>query len=166
MFVKYVQIMSCFVGVQISYPSNINVSHQKICHCPAQASLKTIFTDENFGRRFWSCGKYKQNVNCGFFEWEDPEMCPYGRRVIHQPQECLEKIDKDKVDQDELAMLREKERLLCIEQDKLKKLLVVHHKANKNLRIALLFSWIAFVIIVTVLIWCNGARVEHKKMLP
>ena len=158
--------MSCFVGVQISYPSNINVSHQKKCHCPAQASLKTIFTDENFGRWFWSCGKYKQNVNCGFFEWEDPEMCPYGRRVIHQPQECLEKIDKDKVNQDELAMLREKERLLCIEQDKLKKLLVVHHKANKNLRIALLFSWIAFVIIVTVLIWCNGARVEHNKMLP
>ena len=63
-------------------------------------------------------------------------------------------------------MLREKERMLCIEQDKLKKLLLVHHKENKNLRIALLFSWIAFVIIVTVLIWCNGARVEHKKMLP
>ncbi|KAF3947006.1 hypothetical protein CMV_026799 [Castanea mollissima] len=142
-------------GVQNSYPSNINVSHQKICHCPAQASLKTIFNDENFGRRFWSCGKYKQNVNCGFFEWEDPEMCPYGRRVIHQLQECPEKIDKDKVDQDELAMLREKERMLCIEQDKLKKLLVVHHKENKNLRIALLFSWIAFVIIVTVLIGCK-----------
>ncbi|KAF3945769.1 hypothetical protein CMV_027887 [Castanea mollissima] len=134
---------------------NINVSHQKICHCPAQASPKTIFTDENFGRRFWSSGKYKQNVNCGFFEWEDPEMCPYGRSVMHQLQECPEKIDKDKVDQDELAMLREKERMLCIEQDKLKKLLVVHHKENKNLRIALLFSWIAFVIIVTVLIGCK-----------
>ena len=123
--------MSCFVGVQISYPSNINVSHQKICHCPAQASLKTIFTDENFGRRFWSCGKYKQNVNCGFFEWEDPEMCLYGRRVC-ELQECLETIDKDKVDQHELVMLREE---------------------NKNLRIALLFfgiallfSWVAIVI--------------------
>ena len=131
--------MSCFVGVQISYPSNINVSHQKICHCPAQASLKSIFTDENFGRRFWSCGKYKQNVNCGFFECKDPEMCPYGRRVLHQLQGRL---------------------------DELEKLLVVHYKENKNLRIAFLFSWIAFAIIVIVLIWCNGARVEHKKMLP
>ena len=136
---KYVQIKSTFVGVQISYPRHINVSHQKICYCPAQAPLNTTFTDENFGRRFWSCGKYKQNVNCGFFECKDPEMCPYGRRVIHQLQGRL---------------------------DELEKLLVVHHKENKNLRIALLFSWIAFAIIVIVLIWCNGARVEHKKMLP
>ena len=42
-------------------------------------------------------------------------------------------------------MLREKERMLCIEQDKLKKLLLVHHKENKNLRIALLFSGIALL---------------------
>ena len=136
---KYVQIKSTLVGVQISYPRHINVSHQKICYCPAQAPLNTTFTDENFGRRFWSCGKYKQNVNCGFFECKDPEMCPYGRRVLHQLQGRL---------------------------DELEKLLVVHYKENKNLRIAFLFSWIAFAIIVIVLIWCNGARVEHKKMLP
>jgi len=131
--VKYVQIMFCFVGIQILYPSNISVSHQKNCYCPAQAPLKTIFTThENFGRRFWSCGKIKQNVSCGFFEWEDPEMCSHERRVICELQERLEKIDKDKVDQDELVMLREE---------------------NKNLRIALLFfgiallfSWVAIVI--------------------
>ena len=125
--------MFCFVGIQILYPSNISVSHQKNCYCPARAPLKTIFTThENFGRRFWSCGKIKQNVNCGFFEWEDPEMCSHERRVICELQERLEKIDKDKVDQDELVMLREE---------------------NKNLRIALLFfeiallfSWVAIVI--------------------
>ncbi|KAL4614179.1 hypothetical protein ACB092_07G035400 [Castanea dentata] len=130
------EIESCISsvnGIQILYPSNISVSHQKNCYCPARATLKTIFTThENFGRRFWTCGKIKQNVNCGFFEWEDPEMCSYGQRVIHQLQERLEKIDKDKVDQHELVMLREE---------------------NKNLRIALLFfgiallfSWIAIVI--------------------
>ena len=118
--------MFCFAGKQILYPSNISVSHQKNCYCPARAPLKTIFTThENFERRFWSCGKIKQNVNCGFFEWEDPEMCSHERRVICELQERLEKIDKDKVDQDELIMLREE---------------------NKNLRIALLFSWIAIVI--------------------
>ena len=121
---------------------------------PARAPLKTIFTThENLGRRFWSCGKIKQNESCEFFEWEDPEMCSHERRVICELQERLEKIDKDKVDQDELVMLREKERMLRIEQNKLKKLLVVRHKENKNLRIALLFfgiallfSWVAIVI--------------------
>ena len=148
--------MSTFVGVQISYPSNINVSHQKICFCPAQAPLNTIFTDENFGRRFWSCGKYEQNVNCGFFEWEDPEMCTYGRRVIHQLQERLEKIYKDKFDQNMLVMLCDNKRMRYIERNKLEKLSVLHHKEKKNLRIALLFSWIAFIIIMTVMI-CSGA---------
>ena len=51
----------------------------------------------------------------------------------------MQKIDKDKVDQDEL---------------------VIHYQEEKKLRDALLW-WNAFVIIVIVMIWCNRARVEQ-----
>ncbi|KAB1202504.1 hypothetical protein CJ030_MR8G000297 [Morella rubra] len=47
------------------------------CFCDLRAISTTAFMDENFGRRFWGCVKYK--------------MCPYGRRVIRQLRAMQEK---------------------------------------------------------------------------
>ncbi|KAK4430711.1 hypothetical protein Salat_0832800 [Sesamum alatum] len=51
-----------------SYGSS-NVS----CKCGKQARLKCSWTNDNPGRRFYSCEDYK---------WEDPPMCPRAMVVV------------------------------------------------------------------------------------
>ncbi|KAB1226315.1 hypothetical protein CJ030_MR1G012027 [Morella rubra] len=54
------------------------------CYCDLRAKLTIAFTDENFGRWFWGCVKFKDGGHCNYFAWRDPKMCSYGRRVIRQ----------------------------------------------------------------------------------
>ncbi|GJZ24216.1 hypothetical protein Tco_0561675 [Tanacetum coccineum] len=44
------------------------------CHCGAQAVVRTSWTNENPGRRFWVC--------CGFIDWLDPPMCRRSTLII------------------------------------------------------------------------------------
>ncbi|KAB1220295.1 hypothetical protein CJ030_MR3G019041 [Morella rubra] len=57
------------------------------CFCDLRAISTTAFTDENWGRRFWGCVKYKDGGHCNYFAWRDPKMCAYGRRLIRQLRE-------------------------------------------------------------------------------
>ncbi|KAB1206513.1 hypothetical protein CJ030_MR7G000031 [Morella rubra] len=54
------------------------------CYCNLRAKSTIAFTDENFGRRFWGCVKFKDGGHCNYFAWRDPKMCSFGRRVIRQ----------------------------------------------------------------------------------
>ncbi|KAK4417213.1 hypothetical protein Salat_2546900 [Sesamum alatum] len=64
-----------------SYGSS-NVS----CKCGKQARLKCSWTNENPGRRFYSCEDYKKirhgRHGCDFFLWEDPPVCPRAMVVV------------------------------------------------------------------------------------
>ena len=52
-----------------------------------------------------------------------------------------------------------------IERKKMKKMLDIHCVKEKKLEKMFGLTVIGFVMVVLVLIWCNG-RVVHQKMLP
>lgn len=53
------------------------------CYCGVRAKVRTSWTDNNPGRRFFGCAKYNSNgCGCGYFGWFDPPMCPRGRQII------------------------------------------------------------------------------------
>ncbi|KAB1223873.1 hypothetical protein CJ030_MR2G000503 [Morella rubra] len=64
-----------------------------MCDCSVQASLKTTYTEGNFGRRFFACVNHKYGRSCNFFNWYDPPMCSYGRRVLRHLREKHERAN-------------------------------------------------------------------------
>ncbi|KAL0421249.1 UNVERIFIED_CONTAM: hypothetical protein Slati_3147800 [Sesamum latifolium] len=44
------------------------------CFCGIRAPLRTSWTNDNPGRRFYSCPNCKSG-GCRFFTWDDPPMC-------------------------------------------------------------------------------------------
>ncbi|KAB1205560.1 hypothetical protein CJ030_MR7G000897 [Morella rubra] len=64
-----------------------------MCDCSVQASLKTAYTEGNFGRRFFACVNHKYGRSCNFFNWYDPPMCSYGRRVLRHLREKHERAN-------------------------------------------------------------------------
>ena len=61
--------------------------------------------------------------------------------------------------------LREKEKMMRIERKKMKKMFDIHCVKEKKLKKMFGLAVIGFVMVVLVLIWCNG-RVVHQKTLP
>ena len=55
-------------------------NRENFCHCGRLAILKTSWTDDNPGRRFF--GYTKKRSGCGFFRWEDPPMCARAKVII------------------------------------------------------------------------------------
>lgn len=55
----------------------------KMCSCPARCPLRTDWTVENAGRRFWSCPNFKDQ-RCDFFVWEDEPFPEQARKTIIQ----------------------------------------------------------------------------------
>lgn len=50
------------------------------CNCGESAPLKTSWSTENPGRRYWSCPFYGTNEKCcKFFIWKDPKTCERGK---------------------------------------------------------------------------------------
>ncbi|KAB1226660.1 hypothetical protein CJ030_MR1G008491 [Morella rubra] len=101
------------------------------CLCGVTTYLKTSYTEHNFGRRFYSCSKYKIKRECGFFAWFDPPMCEHGKRVLkhmRDRQECLN------VDQKNVEILKEDMESLKEEIGSLKKEKQSLKEENKNLK--------------------------------
>ncbi|XP_059431582.1 uncharacterized protein LOC132165097 [Corylus avellana] len=67
-----------------SAQSSASSALQGLCFCERPTVVKTANTEKNFGRRFVSCENWKINQDCGFFEWLDPKMCSFGRKVVHR----------------------------------------------------------------------------------
>ncbi|XP_057439961.1 uncharacterized protein LOC130731737 [Lotus japonicus] len=45
------------------------------CNCGVLSPLRTSWTPDNMGRRFYGCGQYQgRERKCGFFKWHDPPM--------------------------------------------------------------------------------------------
>ncbi|KAL4297468.1 hypothetical protein GQ457_12G008700 [Hibiscus cannabinus] len=47
-----------------------------ICRCGKPVMLKTSWSDENPGRRFFGCNNYGNRLckSCNFFQWYDPPL--------------------------------------------------------------------------------------------
>ncbi|PON89622.1 Zinc finger, GRF-type [Trema orientale] len=56
----------------------------EFCKCKPSLPVvvRTLWTNENPGRRFKSCRKLQAYGGCGFFCWVDLEMCERSKRVI------------------------------------------------------------------------------------
>jgi hypothetical protein len=53
-----------------------------VCHCGVEAPLVTSWTDENPGRRFHGCGRFRWRRKCNFFRWFDPEVPDRQKKII------------------------------------------------------------------------------------
>ncbi|PIN17286.1 DNA-(apurinic or apyrimidinic site) lyase [Handroanthus impetiginosus] len=65
--------------------SHISETRVTDCYCGKIAILKTSWTNDNPGRHFRVCpntGGRGPALQCGFFMWVDPPMCPRGRAII------------------------------------------------------------------------------------
>ncbi|KAK6137420.1 hypothetical protein DH2020_028843 [Rehmannia glutinosa] len=67
-----------------SWNSRKNIAQMEdiYCHCASKVVLKTSWTNNNPGRRFWACPNYEKGSNCGFFEWLDDEVCSRAKQII------------------------------------------------------------------------------------
>ncbi|GER41644.1 GRF zinc finger containing protein [Striga asiatica] len=67
-----------------SWNSEINGAPMEMtCRCGDKVYLKTSWTQNNPGRRYWACPKYGQKFGfCGFFIWYDPEICARAKNII------------------------------------------------------------------------------------
>ncbi|XP_057445006.1 uncharacterized protein LOC130737270 [Lotus japonicus] len=55
--------------------SDATVRRTLYCDCGVLSPLRTSWTEENLGRRFYGCGQYQGRVRrCGFFKWHDPPV--------------------------------------------------------------------------------------------
>ncbi|XP_019155899.1 PREDICTED: uncharacterized protein LOC109181237 [Ipomoea nil] len=52
------------------------------CRCGEQLKIRTSWTAENPGRRFWQCVGGNRKVGCGFIDWYDTPMCYRSKRII------------------------------------------------------------------------------------
>ncbi|XP_019170978.1 PREDICTED: uncharacterized protein LOC109166480 [Ipomoea nil] len=50
--------------------------------CGEQLKIRTSWTAENPGRRFWQCVGGNRKVGCGFIDWYDTPMCYRSKRII------------------------------------------------------------------------------------
>ncbi|XP_075668549.1 uncharacterized protein LOC142638397 [Castanea sativa] len=67
----------------------------QFCHCGKIAPVKTSWTGENIGRRFWACEKYGVDDTCGYFVWLDPPPCARGRELLPLLREKIDSLEKE-----------------------------------------------------------------------
>nr|POE73968.1 hypothetical protein CFP56_56653 [Quercus suber] len=67
----------------------------QFCHCGKRAPVKTSWTGENIGRRFWACEKYGVNDTCVYFVWLDPPTCARGRELLPLLREKVDSLEKE-----------------------------------------------------------------------
>nr|POE73976.1 hypothetical protein CFP56_56661 [Quercus suber] len=67
----------------------------QFCHCGKRAPVKTSWTGENIGRRFWACEKYGVDDTCGYFVWLDPPLCARGRELLPLLREKIDSLEKE-----------------------------------------------------------------------
>ncbi|XP_031127765.1 uncharacterized protein LOC116029862 [Ipomoea triloba] len=64
------------------------------CECGQEMGLKTSWTNENPGRRYWECSRCKADSR-GFVRWYDPPMCPRSKRIIPELLKTLNKTEEE-----------------------------------------------------------------------
>ncbi|XP_031096991.1 uncharacterized protein LOC116001243 [Ipomoea triloba] len=65
----------------------------EVCGCGQEMVLRTSWTNENPGRRYWECSRHKD----GFMRWYDPPMCPRSKRIIPGLLRRINKIEEENV---------------------------------------------------------------------
>ncbi|KAL7590652.1 hypothetical protein Lser_V15G40320 [Lactuca serriola] len=77
-----------------------------MCFCRKWAIVRTSWTDNNLGRRFWGCPD--PNSSCGFIGWYDEPMCARSKVIIPGLLRTINKLRKAMDDIKEQASKHEK----------------------------------------------------------
>ncbi|XP_017225141.1 uncharacterized protein LOC108201361 [Daucus carota subsp. sativus] len=79
-----------------SYSSS-TVQNTDLCQCGLVPVLKTSWTDNNPGRRFWSCRMYLRNKRkgCGYYRWHDPPVEGRSKNIIPDLLRKIEMLEEE-----------------------------------------------------------------------
>nr|KAJ0185615.1 hypothetical protein LSAT_V11C900490130 [Lactuca sativa] len=108
-----------------------------MCFCKKWAIVRTSWTNNNPGRRFWGCPD--PNSSCGFIGWHDEPMCARSKVIIPGLLGTINKLRKAIDDIKEQASKHEKA------MEKIK-------EEETMLRYYLVYSWIFCCCCVGVLV--------------
>ncbi|WCJ24681.1 hypothetical protein M5689_006621 [Euphorbia peplus] len=78
---------------------------REICDCGFEAAVRTSWTNENPGRRFYNCRNNGNRIRCNYFEWIDDPLDDRAMSIVLGLLRKLDKIEK------ECARLRDIERI-------------------------------------------------------
>ncbi|KAK9928703.1 hypothetical protein M0R45_025828 [Rubus argutus] len=101
----------------------------RYCYCGVLAKQFVSWTDEDPGRRFWSCNKYKPegNEHCNLFMWIDPPWCPRASSVIKGLQRNRNIL------QNQLRSLRDSKARMQVELDVMRaKEMILDEEVNES----------------------------------
>ncbi|XP_062150541.1 uncharacterized protein LOC133859225 [Alnus glutinosa] len=134
------------------------------CYCDLPAPLKTSWTTNNPGRRFWGCATYNSRTKsaCKFFKWKDNPTCARGKEVLKEIMKKVNELEDENGNL--LAKMKdlENERDSCMERvrqlqkgdDKRMEIINCLEKQNVNYRArakflmyALSLSWVTMLLI-------------------
>nr|KAJ0216477.1 hypothetical protein LSAT_V11C300119530 [Lactuca sativa] len=123
----------------IDHPPVISSSPSTMvmCVCRKWAIVRTSWTDNNPGRRFWGCPD--PNSSCGFIGWYDEPMCARSKVIIPGLLRTINKLRKAMDDIKEQASKHEKA------MEKIK-------EQATMLKYYLVYSWIFFVVVLLFLL--------------
>nr|KAJ0202388.1 hypothetical protein LSAT_V11C600312330 [Lactuca sativa] len=108
-----------------------------MCFCGKWAIVRTSWTVNNPGRRFWGCPD--PNSSCGFIGWYDEPMCARSKVIIPGLLRTINKLPKAMDDIKEQASKHEKA------MEKIK-------EQATMLKYYLVYSWIFFVVVLLFLL--------------
>ncbi|GAV82871.1 zf-GRF domain-containing protein [Cephalotus follicularis] len=78
--------------------SNFDIDREEnasYCHYRSKSSRKTSLSNDNSGRRFYSCPNYKSSKHCKFFIWYNIEILERANDVMRQQRDIIKFLRKD-----------------------------------------------------------------------
>ncbi|KAG8385820.1 hypothetical protein BUALT_Bualt03G0085000 [Buddleja alternifolia] len=125
-----------------SSSSSANAKVVPLCSCdsPMPASLKTSWTSDNPGRRFYGC--ILGRSGCTFFDWYDPPMCARAKvlipgllRKINGLEKQVEEMQREMQRKMQKEMQKEIQREMQMEMEMQKeKLMEIHSEMLRKMQ--------------------------------
>nr|GMC80076.1 uncharacterized protein LOC109191851 [Ipomoea batatas] len=126
-----------------------------ICQCSQPLQLRTSWTNDNPGRRFWVCTKDRgMSVGgCGFVSWYDPPMCSRSKSIIPGLLRRLNRNDE------EIERLQSKLRATASRDKK--------SKLNCPCRVVMIWFLLSMMFVMWYYFKCTcGGSVKVVKRVP
>ncbi|XP_074373847.1 uncharacterized protein LOC141714213 [Apium graveolens] len=133
--------------------SNSSSVNRVICDCGLNALIRTLWTNKNPGRRFWSCQKNKDERSCNFFMWIDDEMSGRARNLL------CELTQRNVMLEQNLLKLEEK-----LYKMKKKKKMIKKQKQTQNLLLCTVV--VCMFAIIVVLVVSRELNTGQRKYPP
>lgn len=68
----------------------------RICKCGLEADIKTCWSDDDPGKRFYVCSREKFGAWGGWKDWKDPKMCERSKHIILKFFRRINKLEEER----------------------------------------------------------------------